>query len=430
MPPIYPYATLSPDATSSFDLHWLHEGPDGISGHSVDFRKKGESTWIPAIEPIIGGLMAASNHKYFYWIRLSGLKSDTIYEAIIRHSEGDVTVEFKTFPKRLFKRTLFGICIQDVHIRRSATGAWNNDVTKMDIVSNDNPEFIIFAGDWITNGADTTSSNADKQVDWVKNFLPRLDCHGRLVPIFYVPGNHEVGNTHWSGTSPSPLSDNPQCNDFCKNKERFEPFDVYYGQIKIGNYINIVGLDTHTQWAETQGDWLDENIDSQTPIGIIHYHNPMFVAGDRGTSGLESWRQGLTASKQWMPAIYDAGNYFLGLSGNIHIRKATYQLKIQETEETNSIELKDGRYLVQANEGERSFVELGEGWTSNRNTLAFWHTRYTQSSREHYYRLWIRKDGYEVEDVDVSTPSSEMFEFPIKRVKFMNSRSINNIGGL
>lgn len=429
---IYPYATLAEDATTQFDLHWLNEGSQGANTHTVEYRKKGSNDWLVVDSDIVGGLMTASSDKYFYWIRISNLESDVEYEARITEGSNQEVVEFKTFPRRLHRRTLKGISMQDVHIRRNVTGAWNNDLTKMDIISDENPEFIILAGDWITSGSITTSANANKQVDWVKNWLSRLDCNGRLVPIFYVPGNHEVGNGFWTGVKPAPLEDNVQCNEFCRNKQRFKPFNEYYGQIKIGNYINFIGLDTHSAYSEDQGEWLDENIDMDVPMSIAHYHNPILVAGVRSGDGSENIEQGLNSLFYWMPSFYKPKNLWVALSGNIHVRKATKKLKVSNTQESDSIELKDGSYLVEETNPNKKhyFVELGEGWTANKPTINFWHTQYTQANREHYYRIYIDKNSHRLEDVDITTPLLDVFNFGSKKVKFIKNKSVNMIGGI
>ena len=431
MSTIYPYATLPPDATTQFDLHWLNDGSaTRAETHTVFYREVGSSTWIEQTG-VTGSLMTASSTLYFYYVRIDGLKPDTQYEGEIRVASDVKTFTFQTLPSRLWRRELKVISMQDVHIRRNTSGAWNNDVTKMDIITAEYPDLIMFAGDWITgagsqNTNNETSTNANKQADWVKNFLSRLDNNGKLVPVFYVPGNHEVGNAIWTGLSPATKEDNQQCDDFCLNKSRFEPIGSYYGQITVGNYLNIVGLDTHTEYVDVQAEWMERNLNKRTPISIMMYHNPMFVVGDRVSSNFtpaDTYDQGINQAMYWFEPVFNARNILLGLSGNIHVRKATKKLKLSEASATDNIQTESGKYIVEAGPGEHSFVELGEGWTANRSTVSRWFTDYASAGDEHYYRIIVRNDGYDCIDVRLSG-SNETFEFPKVRTKQIISKAL------
>jgi hypothetical protein len=427
MSTIYPYATLPPDATTQFDLHWLNDGSaTRASTHTVFYREVGSDTWIEQ-EGVTGSLMTASSTNYFYYVRIDGLKPDRQYEGEIRVASDVKAFTFQTLPTRLWRRELRVISMQDVHIRRNISGAWNNDVTKMDIVSDENPEVILFAGDWLTSAPSASSTNANKHADWVKNFLQRLDNNGRLVPIFYVPGNHEVGNYFWSGLKLDSLDDNAQLNDFCLNKSRFEPFDEYYGQISIGNYVNFVGLDTHAAYIEDQTDWMFNNLNRSKPISLSMSHNPILIVGNResGSLGINTSSQSDNQAEYWIEPLYSAGNIQVNFSGNIHVRKATKGVKVSDTGGEDTIPLQNEKYAVLANEGERSLIELGEGWASDKELLRgdSWYVDYASTGQEHYYRILLRQDGYDVTDIRLSDDDDE-FEFQAARTSVITRKSL------
>ena len=425
MSTIYPYATLPPDATTQFDLHWLNDGSaTRAETHTVFYREVGSDTWIEQ-EGVTGSLMTASSTLYFYYVRIDGLKPDTQYEGEIRVASDVKAFTFQTLPSRLWRRELRVISMQDVHIRRDISGAWNNDVTKMDIISDENPDVVLFAGDWLTFAHPATNDNANKAQDWVKNFLSRLDNNGKLVPVFYVPGNHEVGNGFWLGLKSESLEDNEQCNDFCLNKSRFEPMGEYYGQISVGNYVNFVGLDTHAAYIEDQADWMFNTLDRRYPNGMAMYHNPTLIVGERTNSNTTTEDQADNQAEYWLQPLYESGNIQLGLSGNIHVRKATKGIKVTDTDKTNNIALQNGKYAVEAEEGERSFVELGEGWASNKQLLreSAWYVDYAQTGLEHYYRIILKQDGFDVTDVRLSGENDD-FSFNAMRTSMVTRKSL------
>lgn len=426
---IYPYATLSPDQTSMFDLHWLNESSfedDGIDDHTVEYREKGDTEWT---ETSIseGGLMTSSDSdQYYYWARIENLNSGTVYEARIVEDDKTENVEFETFPRRLHKRTLFGISLEDPHIRRDGVEcAWVDDKSRMDLISDEEPEFMLLDGDFLTSADAEDSSSADDYVDWTKNWLSRLDNNEKLVPVFYICGNHEVGNGDWQGTKEESLEDNKQFQDFTRNESRFDPAGEYYGQISIADYVNFVALDTHSAYPEDQGDWLDKNLDGQKRNGVIFQHNPMLVSGQRRDVDFDL---GELCVENWMPAIEEAGNIQYGISGNIHVRKHSQKLTITDSGSDDSIQLKDGRYLVEAN-GDEDFIfrEFGEGWTCDKDTVDRWYIDESSSGDSHYHRIYLRKDEHEMEEVIVESGGNTVnnFKFEPKKINIDRNNGLS-----
>ena len=419
---LYTYSTLALDPLTQFDLHWMDDGATAGTEPNVYYRKKGASTWIEWQGDLVYRQMTNSSGRWYYWCHIDDLEPDSEYEGEIRAGETVKEFEFQTLPRRLWRRPLRVISAQDIHIRRdNVPGAWDLDVTKMDIITAQNPDLWIMGGDWLSTAQTATADNASKHTQWVTDFLPRLNNQGKLVPIFYVPGNHEVGNNTWNGETTSSLADNVQLNQFCFNKEKFNLSVGYYGQIQISNYLNLIGLDTHTEYPSVQGEWLDNNINKDVRAGLAFYHNPMFVVGDRFANDPIL---GVKCLREWAPALWDAGNVACTFSGNIHTRKATKKLKVKNDNSGDTFPTKDGRHVGLANEGERYFIELGEGWSDNRPLRPDqWFTEYVQSGGrnvsgvvEHYYLVLVSDHSYTVDDIWLDGVTDN-YSFKSKRLK-------------
>lgn len=419
---IYPYATLANDPLTQFDLHWLDDGASAGSQPPVFYRKLGETDWTEWQGSLVFQGMTGAESNVYYWCRIDELDQNTEYEAEIRANTGTVEVRFRTLRNRLHRNPLRVICAQDIHIRRNGRGTWD-DVEKMDIITAQNPDFWILAGDWLVWADDASGSSAAQYKDWVTNFLTRLNNEGRLVPIFYTVGNHEVGNHTWNGETTSGLANNIQVNQFTRNFEKFGVNRGHYGQIAVGNIFNSIALDTHSEYPSVQGEWLDNNINKEARMAVAFYHNPMFVVGDRQTNDPIL---GIKCIREWMAAFWDAENVIAGFSGNIHLRKATRKLKVKSDSAGDTYPTKDGRHVGLADEGERYFLELGEGWADGRSIRPpQWFTDYVQSGGrnlpsevvvEHYYLFLVSEHQTEVQDIWIGE-QTDYFYLTGKRIK-------------
>jgi hypothetical protein len=119
-----------------------------------------------------------SNH----FVRLAGLRPNTVYYFMIQDSEGVSRVySFKTTPNKNTER-LSIIAGSDSRNHRVARVDANKLVAKL------RPHFVLFGGDFTENDSD------QEWKDWFDDWQNTISDDGRMYPIVVARGNHEYSN--------------------------------------------------------------------------------------------------------------------------------------------------------------------------------------------------------------------------------------------
>lgn len=119
-----------------------------------------------------------SNH----FVRLAGLRPNTLYYFIIEDSEGVSEVySFKTAPDKSSER-LSIIAGSDSRNHRDARVDANKLVSKL------RPHFVLFGGDFTENDSN------QEWLEWFDDWQNTISDDGRMYPIVVARGNHEYSN--------------------------------------------------------------------------------------------------------------------------------------------------------------------------------------------------------------------------------------------
>ncbi|MCB0635857.1 MAG: metallophosphoesterase family protein, partial [Lewinella sp.] len=184
-------------------------------------------------------------HNHF--ARLSGLRPNTVYYAVIRDNQGvSQPFSFKTAPNQPNERLSF-ILGSDSRNYREARRNANRLVSKL------RPHAVFFGGDF-TNG-DTDLEWQDWFVDWSLT----QGSDGRLFPIVAARGNHEA------------------TNEVVVNLFDVPSPDAIYALTFGGNLVRAYTLNTLLPAGGEQRDWLEGDLRDHQDIRwrIGQYHQAM-----------------------------------------------------------------------------------------------------------------------------------------------------------
>jgi len=301
------------------------------------------------------------------WIthyRISGLSPNTLYPWTLSGVAGK---PIKTLPATLPSNLRFAV-ISDTHaeLAPGQTGGAMTLPTQMDPIAQRNPDVILMVGDMVSAGKVTTGS--DFWVTWAELFLSRLSGP-HLVPCYYAPGNHDVGNHNWDGTlasgTPDPL--NNRFRFFFPNASDINP-GKNYASIKIANHVQIIGMDFHSAVASEMGTWVPSVIDPTMPVCIPLHHPPMLMAGTRNALDPD-----LSANvrNNTFRVLRQAGNVKVRFCGHIHIYGRSVPLGIAESNPSQTdLPLAGGGWMVPDPDG---IIEIGQGYRGGRNGITAWY---------------------------------------------------------
>jgi len=242
------------------------------------------------------------------------------------------------------------------------------------------PDILCVIGDVITDGNSSASASAERWMhfftEWVE---PVSDAKGHLVPVVLAVGNHEVGapsdwtgvgEVTWDGYYPRLLFANPGDLD---------PVGENYGAVTVGDYLQLLILDSHTCEAVTLGAWLEGAIDDSVLLALPIMHSPLVITTNR-----DAGQDDLTTNLRnaLVETLYDAGNVRYWFAGHLHLRKRTVRLGVSATDPGNSFQLASGKFVVEDPAG---FREIGDGYRYNRtpfNAASYWYLDWTENGDE------------------------------------------------
>ncbi|MDX9748533.1 MAG: metallophosphoesterase [Paludibacter sp.] len=126
----------------------------------------------------------------------------------------------------------------------------------IDEVNKLKPAFVVITGDFVNQRSDTNQ---------IKTFLELTSLFDKKIPIYLIPGNHDVGQKPDKGTL-----------DFYF---RFYPTDrfsfAYKGVQFIG--INSCLVNSGIEEETVQFNWLKQELNKNTTRKIIFSHHPFFT---------------------------------------------------------------------------------------------------------------------------------------------------------
>lgn len=297
-----------------------------------------------------------------HFVRLTGLKPNTVYYFIIKDSEGvSRRFSFQTAPADANSRISI-IAGGDSRNHREARRDANSLVAKL------RPHVILFNGDM--TGGDTPS----EWREWFDDWQLTIGSDGRMFPLVVARGNHEASN-----------------------KPMIELFDVkspdvYYAMNIGGNLMRVYTLNTMIPSAGAQRDWLENDLKTQgnsTIWRLAQYHHairPHHAAKSEKDELLLNWA-----------TLFQKYRVQLGIESDSHITKCTWP--VRPSRESGS----DEGFIRDDDNGT---VYVGEGgWGAplrENNDDKSW----TRNSDSFNHFNWIFVDGQKIEVRTIKTDGS------------------------
>jgi len=380
MAEIYPYATLPEDPTTEAAIYWIDER-DEADGSEQTLLFDGVS------EHSTGEEVPESDSVYLYTAFLDDLEPDTTYTLDI--DDGSLEREYETLPDELPSDGLDFIYTSDWHIDRDSAMP---DPEGIDPIRDESPRFLLFGGDYWTLRDDVSESNTEVVLDLFRDYYDRLN-QDRICPSLPVPGNHEVGNHNWTGTgTTSPESGYFQF--FFESPKVLDPPGENYGRVTVGDYLQILALDTHSARPSDVGDWLESVVENHYMLTVPIHHSPMLPGGDRGDSDDALQDE---CRKAFADIFDSTPNCPVNFSGHIHLRNRSVPWTLVDEEPSGDFFEVGEKYLVE-NDSERT-VEFGGGYRSDRDPEEAWHQDYTEEELQ-FYSVTLQNPQLEVRELD------------------------------
>ena len=385
---IYPYAQLADDPTSKIYISWIDVGSNTGATQTLQYRKVGDSDY----ETVTSDGLAVPNAsgEWKYEVLLTGLKNNTEYEGNIQTGEDTKAIRFKTLPTRLWRSDLKVFVLSDIHIDSRTPGGMQNG-NEMAEVRALSPDILVINGDVVTWGYEGNPAGTAMSTlvnDWIAFFSNHVDSlngtESYLVPMVLSPGNHEVGNSSgWTGVGEVyPTLGFIQF--FFSNVKDIPPIGKNYGIFTVGNYLNILALDSHSAEAAEIGSWLDTGVFRDNGLLTLSFqHNPLLPTGSRVSEDLINSENMRNA---YGHRIFKARTTRVCFGGHIHTDKRTKELTVvsNEPQSGDFISLGGNGYLVEAQAGDKIIVEYGEGYRSNRSAVSRWYDGYSLGGDDSY----------------------------------------------
>ena len=308
-----------------------------------------------------------SRSEFLYHFRVGNLIPATVYPFAVdgQFEQGDFK-PIKTLPGALPPNGLKAIAVSDLHTEFPTVSLPGGlmEPSEVAVFAAERPDFLLSVGDnTFTNAFSYSTSNGAPWIRWVRDYLPEFHPD-HLIPVFAVPGNHDVGNGVWDGSG-SVNKGGTYFRVFFPAIAEIEPTGANHGTVSIGDYLQIVGIDSHSATVSETAEWISTGvIDTESPLVVAIHHCPMF-GNDVRQAGDVTLAAGLRDAA--FRALYSAGNVPFTFCGHLHTRARTFPLGIVETDPGGDrLTLSDGGFIqVQ----ETGIVEIGQGYRNERETF-------------------------------------------------------------
>lgn len=378
MTDIYPYANLTPNPDTSTLIYWIdnRDGTDG-SEQTFDWDEGEESSDGTEIE---------ESDAYLYGVEIDGLSPDTEYSGTI---DGEETVTWRTLPSKLDERDVTVLISSDWHNDNSDAGAMD-DPEEMQPLADTEPDIAVTMGDYHTWEDEVSESAASA---WLRTFDEYYGRFDRLPQIIGVPGNHEVGNHQWDGTTSESVNPDEGYYSFFYKYPRELDGPGNSGAVTVGDYLQILCLDTHSAYPEDVGNWLEDAINEGVPVCIPVHHSPYMQLGNRDSNDLRE-----NMRLHWAKHLAEADNIAATFAGHTHVRGKTVPWTVEDEDAADSFDLGDDGYLVEADTLSDGVRMWGDGYRADRSPLTEWWVERASTEKQFY-------------SVEVSNPSMTVNEF-------------------
>ncbi len=271
--PIALYLTWQQDPTTTMTIQWQTFGSTQAKVLLGNAEGEQIGTQYPQLSRSI-----PTTDRWVYAAELTGLDPGTEYTFRLQGLDGTSAspiYRFRTMPATL-ERPLRIAMGGDVRHRQEWMEEMNRVAMRYDL------DMIVWGGDLAyADGQPRYWYRWEEFFEAMMNTL--IDDSGRLVPILFGIGNHEVQNHHWfwniDEDSPNRFND--------QFRERIGPFYFSmfafpghpgYGVLDFGEYMSIILLDTdHAHpMVGPQTDWFEDVLQTRTHIPHVFpvYHVP------------------------------------------------------------------------------------------------------------------------------------------------------------
>jgi len=404
---VHVYAVLAGDPTTEAVISWIDDRDENDRHEDQTLHYGTDPDNLEKSVEVTGDDVPEGGDALHFEAEIDSLESDTEYYGEIRCSFGeDVEVlPFKTFPETLAGEESITVAVtSDLHINEGS-GIIMDHPDYMEPIADEEPDLLLLPGDVVTWGDDVDSDNTESWVEFFDEYIGTLN-DGHLVPIFMVPGNHEVGGSHHDGSSPAD-PDEGYFQLWFKNPRELDPMGENYGEITIGDYLQVLGLDTHSADAGDVGDWLDDAIDDSVDHIIPIHHSPMLPGGDR-TEEDQDLQELLR--DEWAEHFDETEQIRVNFSGHTHTRKKSipWSLTDEQPSGDDYFEVNDD-YLVESDGG---VVEMGDGWRGEHyDAFDDWWLDFAEEEVQ-FYSIDLTTDGMEVAERDQNGNLYSYHNFP------------------
>ena len=351
-------ASYREDPSTSIVIGWCDKGISTNAKIHYDVVNKGKDYSKYSLVKDIDRTQETYGMTHRF-VRLTGLKPNTIYYFVIHDDEGTSNkMYFKTLPDNPDNGITF---ITGGDSRSAPT---NNEVNRQNrracdsLVAKIRPDFITFNGDFVLKGTNAFWT------DWFTDWEFTLGSDGHIVPIVPVMGNHEASADVYN------IFDIPNTFD-------------YYSLGIGGNLIRIYSLNTELEGCDpSQLNWLTNDLKLHTGTAVepywkfAQYHVP-FVAH-------ANYKPDTILSNCWAP-LFQQYNVKLACEAHSHILKVTWPI-VQSKKPGN-----DHGFIRDEKNGT---VYIGEGsWGAPQRTLF---TFYSPNQAFEWTRNQIKSSGFQL----------------------------------
>lgn len=301
----------------------VHYGP---TDHGRDWTKYPHSRTPDRVEHFKG----MANH----FARLEGLAPDTAYFFVIKDDSGvSERLWFRTAPDTPKPFTF--ISGGDIRSWPESGPAKNANA----MVNRLRPLFILFVGDYTTDGDEPFHDNDDEWRWFFDDWQLTRSQDGRMYPVIPCIGNHERTTEVLYR-----LFDLP-------HPENFQALSVG------GDMLRVYALNSFLDKAPSQQAWLEADLAAHAPrFTLVGHHTPMFPHTTAKREYVECY-------EAWAELFYEHG-VDLVAEGHAHVHKITYPVRPANGVKTDA-GADAGAYQGFALDFERGMVFMGEGsWGS------------------------------------------------------------------
>ena len=403
------YTLLAQDPTTEAVVCWIDDR-SGADGSSQTINYGTDEQNLNLSDSATGEAIPESS-AYVYHVFLSGLSSDTAYFVEV---EG-ITNHLETFPASISGRTIRIADTSDLHIDGS-NGMGSE--TGMIPLRDRNPDILLFQGDTITTSGDVSPSS-NKSSRWIRFFRDYMGYlhENKLVPILYVPGNHDTGNSAgWEGTDPSMVDPDAGYQKlFYPVPYDLAPAGKNYCEITIGDYLQVLALDSHSATVAETKTFVENNIAENVLCNLAIIHSPIFPNGTRSSSD-NILRTNLRNAL--FPLIGSVNNMQAIFTGHIHNRSVTIPLEVVEENPGGNNFALDGNFWAKAS-SEPRIIEFGGGYNKGRSPGSGWWLDVNVNEDENqFYFMELTPTNLKVDEVIVDSEGETVntFNFPLEGV--------------